>query len=156
VAVQLRAFQAQIPESVNREDLARLRDLEQQALQLQGRGDHAGAIRVCTEMAEIARRSGNDRGLASALGNQAVSLYYLGRLQEAAPLFDEQVGLQRTIGDPVALATALANAGELQGRLGHADAGLAMIGEAAELARGAGQAQFADQIAALAEQIRRR
>jgi tetratricopeptide (TPR) repeat protein len=156
VAAQLRAFQAQIPAAVNQEDLARLRDLEQQALQLQGRGDHAGAIRVCTEMAEIARRSGNDRGLASALGNTAVSLYYLGRMDEAAPLLDEQIVLQRKIGDPVALATALANAGELHGRLGEAEAGLAMIGEAEQLARGAGQAQFADQIAALAEQIRRR
>ena len=57
---------------------------------------------------------------------------------------------------PSALATALANAGELHGRLGEAEAGLAMIGEAEQLARGAGQAQFADQIAALAEQIRRR
>jgi tetratricopeptide (TPR) repeat protein len=156
VAAQLRAFLAQIPAAVNQEDLARLRDLEQQALQLQGRGDHDGCIRVCTEMAEIARRSGNDRGLASALGNAAVSLYYLGRLDEAAPLLDEQIELQRRIGDPVALATALANAGELQGRLGRGEAGLAMIAEAEQLARGAGQAQFATQIAALAEQIRRR
>jgi tetratricopeptide (TPR) repeat protein len=156
VAGQLRAFLAQIPAAVNQEDLARLRDLEQRALQLQGRGDHDGAIRTCTEMAEIARRSGNDRGLASALGNTAVSLYYLGRLDEAAPLLDQQIELQRKIGDPVALATALANAGELQGRLGHGDVGLAMITEAVELARGAGQAQFADQIAGLAEQIRRR
>ena len=107
-------------------------------------------------MAEIARRSGNHRGLASALGNTAVSLYYLGRIEQAAPLLDEQIALQRKIGDPVALATALANTGELNGRLGHADAGLAMIAEAEQLARGAGQGQFATQIAALAEQIRRR
>ncbi len=61
---------------------------------------------------------GNDRGLASALGNTAVSLYYLGRNDQALPLLTEQIALQRKIGDPVALATALANTGELNGRLG--------------------------------------
>ena len=71
-------------------------------------------------------------------------------------LLVELIVLQRKIGDPVALATALANAGELNGRLGRAEAGLAMIAEAERLARDAGQAQFAAQIAALAEQIRRR
>ena len=121
-----------------------------------GRGDHEGCIRICTGMAEIARRSGNDRGLASALGNSAVSLYYLGRMDEALSLLDQQIALQRKIGDPVALATALANTGELTGRIGKAEAGLAMIAEAEQLARGAGQSQFATRIAALAEQIRRR
>ena len=85
-----------------------------------------------------------------------MSLYYLGRNDQALPLLTEQIALQRKIGDPVALATALANTGELNGRLGNAEAGLAMIAEAEQLARGAGQAQFATQIAALAEQIRRR
>jgi tetratricopeptide (TPR) repeat protein len=156
VVAQLRAYLAEVPEAVKTDDLARLRDMEQEALKLQGHGDHEGCIRVCTEMAEIARRSGNDRGLASALGNTAVSLYYLGRNDQALPLLNEQIGLQRKIGDPVALATALANTGELNGRLGNTDAALAMIAEAEKLARGAGQAQFATQIAALAEQIRRR
>ncbi len=156
VAAQLRASLAEIPEAVKTDDLARLRDMEQEAVRAQGRGDHEGCIEICSEMADIARHSGNDRGLASALGNTAVSLYYLGRNEQALPLLTEQIALQRTIGDPVALATALANTGELNGRLGDADAGLAMIAEAEELARGAGQAQFATQIAALAEQIRRR
>ena len=156
VVAQLRAYLAQIPEAVKTDDLARLRDMEQEAVRAQGRGDHEGCIKICTEMAEIARRSGNDRGLASALGNTAVSLYYLGRNEQALPLLTEQIALQRKIGDPVALATALANTGELNGRLGNAAAGLAMIAEAEQLARGAGQAQFATQIAALAEQIRRR
>jgi tetratricopeptide (TPR) repeat protein len=156
VVAQLRAYQAQMPGAVKTDDLARLRDMEQEAVKAQGRGDHEGCIRICTEMADIARRSGNDRGLASALGNTAVSLYYLGRNDQALPLLTEQITLQRKIGDPVALATALANTGELNGRLGNAAAGLEMIAEAEQLARGAGQAQFATQIAALAEQIRRR
>ena len=156
VVAQLRAYLAQIPDAVKTDDLARLRDMEQEAVRAQGRGDHEACIAICTEMAGIARRSGNDRGLASALGNTAVSLYYLGRNEQALPLLNEQIALQRKIGDPVALATALANTGELSGRLGNADAGLAMIAEAEQLARGAGQAQFATQIAALAEQIRRR
>jgi hypothetical protein len=107
-------------------------------------------------MAEIARRSGNDRGLPSALGNSAVSLYYLGRMGEALPLLDQQIALQRKIGDPVALATALANAGELRGRprQGRGRPHDDRRGRAARA--GAGQAQFATQIAALAEQIRRR
>ncbi len=156
VVAQLRAYLAQIPDAVKTDDLARLREMEQEAVRAQGRGDHEACIEICTEMAGIARRSGNDRGLASALGNTAVSLYYLGRNEQALPLLNEQIALQRKIGDPVALATALANTGELSGRLGHAEAGLAMIAEAEQLARGAGQAQFATQIAALAEQIRRR
>ena len=52
-----------------------------------------------------------------------MSLYYLGRNDQALPLLTEQIGLQRKIGDPVALATALANTGELNGRLGNAEAG---------------------------------
>ncbi len=156
VAAQVRAMLQAVPAGRGDEDLARLRDLEQRSLQQQGRGDYQACIETCQEMAQIARRSGNDRGLASALGNEAVALHYLGRMDDALPLFQEQIGLQRKIGDPVALATALANTGELLGRLGRSDEALAMIGEAETLARGAGQAEFAGQIAQLAEQIRRR
>jgi hypothetical protein len=90
------------------------------------------------------------------VGDQAVCLYYLGRLPEALPLMLRQIELQRPLGDDIALAKALANTGELQGRLGQPAQGLALIEEAEALARRAGQAEFAGQIAQLAEQIRRR
>ncbi len=40
VVAQLRAYLAQIPDAVKTDDLARLRDMEQEAVRAQGRGDH--------------------------------------------------------------------------------------------------------------------
>ncbi|MBE7491159.1 MAG: AAA family ATPase [Planctomycetes bacterium] len=85
------------------------------------------------QRAELARRSGQRRTLASALANVAMICSDLGRFDEAGRLFTEALAEYRAIGDLFNVSVVLSNLGNFRRRTGDVTGALAAHEEALRL-----------------------
>ena len=96
--------------------------LNQGALYLSTRGDHAGALALINRSVSLARDTATEAplGLAVSLGNLASSYTELGRLDEAEAAYREALALKEPRLDPndPALAITLSNLAEVYRRRG--------------------------------------
>ncbi|HXM92719.1 MAG TPA: tetratricopeptide repeat protein [Candidatus Dormibacteraeota bacterium] len=72
-------------------------------------GDYASADTLIDESLQIARKSGDDRGVAVSLNALAVHARDRGDMAVSRRLFEESLALWRGLGDPLAVARSLSN-----------------------------------------------
>ena len=97
-------------------------------------GEHAFALQVAEEALPLARASGSDREMISAVTNVADALSGLGRLDEAIEGFSEAVDIARRLGEPMRIAMALVNRGDMATIAGRYEDAITYLREAYDYA----------------------
>lgn len=98
------------------------------------------------EQEAICRRTGNEVGLASCLGNRAVITRYRGQFQQALGHLDEQLAMAQRTNNAQGVLMATANRGEILGLLGRVDEARAELGRARATAQQYGLAPMVQQL----------
>jgi predicted ATPase/Tfp pilus assembly protein PilF/DNA-binding XRE family transcriptional regulator len=104
----------------------------------QMRGDYPATLIFYERAMPLWRAHGDPTYLVGALNNFAAVLFDLGKLDEAAALFDECIDLARSTTSVHSLGMALGNRGAIDLRRGNAPGAEARLLESLELLRGAG------------------
>src|SRR5467141_2583747 len=82
-------------------------------------GGYASADRLIDESLQIARKSGDERGVAVSLNALAVHARDRGDITASRRLFEESLALWRGLGDPLAVARSLSNLASIVRLQGH-------------------------------------
>lgn len=112
----------------------RMEYLRTASILCQEQGRTADALPFERQRADLARRAGNRRTLASALGNIAMYQSDLGNYTEAGQLFQEALGEYRAAGDLFNVSAVLTNLGNFKRRTSDIAGALASHQEARTLA----------------------
>jgi tetratricopeptide (TPR) repeat protein len=81
-------------------------------------GDYDRALEVAEEAMPLARASGSDAEISTAVTNLANALAALGRVEEAIVLYDEALEVSRRLDVPARVATAVINRGDMANIVG--------------------------------------